>query len=223
LRASLIQHAKQTGERPRLPEIDQQARALLAGREIRQTLSMLTAAGVDAQYIKLDISKRRSVQAAMAKLTQAHGPITGLVHGAGVLADRQAIKKTKADLTKVFAPKVEGLLNILASIDVSALTHLGLFSSAAAVFGNPGQSDYAMANAWLNNVADQLNKTHKHLRVKSFCWGPWAGGMVDDTLAAHFAERGIELIELQDGAEIFAKHLLYGKDDVVNLLVGDRW
>ncbi|MEL7283032.1 MAG: SDR family NAD(P)-dependent oxidoreductase, partial [Pseudomonadota bacterium] len=208
---------------PRLPEIDRQARGLLASREAQQTLGALTAAGIEAHYMKLDISKRRSVQSTIAQLTSAHGPITGLVHGAGVLADRQAIKKTKADLTKVFAPKVLGLLNILDSIDVSALDHLGLFSSAAAVFGNPGQSDYAMANAWLNNVADQLHTSYKHLRVKSFCWGPWAGGMVDETLAAHFAERGINLIELQDGAEIFAKHLLFGEDDCVNLLIGDRW
>ena len=47
--------------------------------------------------------------------------------------------------------------------------------------------------------------------------------MVDDTLAAHFAERGIPLIGLQEGAEIFAHHLLYGEREEVNLLIGDRW
>lgn len=223
LRSALVQHAKQLGERPRLPDIDREARKLLAGREVRQTLAALDATGVEAHYIRLDISKRRSVQNALAKLIKTHGPITGLVHGAGVLADRQAIKKTKADLTKVFAPKVEGLLNVLNAVDVSTLTHCGLFSSAAAVFGNPGQSDYAMANAWLNNVAELLHATHTNLRVKSFCWGPWDGGMVDETLAAHFAERGINLIDLQDGAEIFTQHLLFGDTDKVNLLIGDRW
>jgi len=80
-----------------------------------------------------------------------------------------------------------------------------------------------MANAWLNAVAQRLHATQAQIQVKSFCWGPWAGGMVDDTLAAHFVERGIPLISLQDGAEIFAHHLLYGDRDSVNLLIGDRW
>lgn len=223
LRGLLITAAKDRGEHPRPAEIDKQARALLAGREVRNTLSALSQHGVEAHYVKLDVSDRADVQAKLTELTKQHGAFTGLVHGAGVLADKLAIKKTEADVASVFAPKVDGLLNILTGLDLTALTHCGLFSSAAAVFGNPGQSDYAMANAWLNAVAQHLWAAKSQLQVKSFCWGPWAGGMVDDTLAAHFVARGIPLIGLQEGAEIFAHHLLYGDRDSVNLLIGDRW
>ena len=91
------------------------------------------------------------------------------------------------------------------------------------VFGNVGQSDYAMANGWLNAVAWQLYRTLPEVQVKSFCWGPWEGGMVDATLAAHFAEKGIGLIGLEDGARIFADQMLQGARDEVQLLIGDEW
>ena len=223
LRGALIQAAKQKGQRPRLASIEKQARALLAGQEVRNTLTALRQQGVEAHYIKLDISNRNDVQTTLSKLTKAHGPVTGLIHGAGLLSDKLALKKTEEDVAHVFAPKVGGLLNIFETVDLTSLNYCGLFSSAAAVFGNPGQSDYAMANTWLNAVASRLHAEYDQLQVKSFCWGPWAGGMVDDTLAAHFAERGIPLIGLQEGAEIFAHHLLYGEREEVNLLIGDRW
>lgn len=223
LRGALIARAKSNGERPRPTEIDKTARALLASREIRHTLEALANEGISAQYVQMDITNVEQVRRQVKHLVKEHGPITGLVHGAGVLSDRLAMQKTKSDMSRVFAPKVDGLLNVLEALDMGALRYCGLFSSAAGVFGNPGQSDYAMANAWLNAVARRLHDTQAGLTIKSFCWGPWAGGMVDDTLATHFEERGIQLINLKDGAEIFAHHLLYGDRDAVNLLVGDRW
>ncbi|MEM1106946.1 MAG: SDR family NAD(P)-dependent oxidoreductase [Pseudomonadota bacterium] len=223
LRSALVARARQRAERPRPAEIDQEARALLAGQDVRRTLASLSDAGVCAHYIQLDISKRKKVAAQVKRLVDTHGAITGLVHGAGVLADRLAAQKTKTDVTRVFAPKVDGLLNLLSGLDLTSLQYCGLFCSAAAVFGNPGQSDYAMANAWLNAAARDLHAKHDHLTVKSFCWGPWAGGMVDETLAAQFEDRGIPLIGLQDGAEIFARHLLYAGRGSVNLLIGERW
>lgn len=223
LRGALIKRAKTRGVKPTPAEIDREARSLLVGQEIRDTLEALAHAGVDAHYIVLDVTDMASVTSGVARLQQAYGPITGLVHGAGVLADALAIKKTKSDIDRVFGPKAEGLLHLLDALDINRLKYLALFSSASAVFGNAGQSDYAMANAWLNAVACQLSASHPDVVAKSFCWGPWAGGMVDDALAGHFAERGIQLIGLDEGAQIFARELLYGPKDEVELLVGDAW
>ncbi|MEM6651330.1 MAG: SDR family NAD(P)-dependent oxidoreductase [Pseudomonadota bacterium] len=223
LRGALIERAKSNGERPRPAEIDKLARGVLASQEIRSTLEALADEGISAQYVQLDLTNRKQVRAQVKHLVSVYGPITGLVHGAGVLADRLATQKTKADMAHVFAPKVDGLLHLLDALDLAALQYCGLFSSAAAVFGNPGQCDYAMANAWLNAVAQHLHDTQAQLAIKSFCWGPWAGGMVDETLATHFQDRGIPLISLRDGAEVFARYLLYGDREAVTLLVGDRW
>ena len=223
LRSALISSAKARGEKPALPDIDRQARALLAGQEIRHTLDAIAAAGARAVYLQVDMSDRDSLLASVSQITSQYGPISGLVHGAGVLADGLALKKTRDDVEYVFGPKVEGLANLLVAIDLSQLRHVGLFSSASAVFGNTGQSDYAMANAWLGAVARKLAAQLPDATVKSFCWGPWDGGMVDATLASHFATRGISLIGLQDGARIFADQILQGDRHEIELLIGDEW
>ena len=223
LRSALISAARQAGRTPSLPDIDRQARRLMGASEIRETLRTVEAAGASAVYLAADVSDVSSVKAAVSRALKAYGPITGLVHGAGVLADGFAMQKTCSDLEYVFGPKVEGLLNLLDCLDIGSLRHIAMFSSAAGVFGNPGQSDYAMANAWLNSVARGLAISCPQAVVKSFCWGPWKGGMVDSALAAHFTKRGISLIDPEDGARIFTDQILFGDRREVELVVGDEW
>ena len=223
LRGALISSARESGQKPSLPDIDRQAKALLAGQEIRETLDEIAAAGAKATYLQADMSDMASIQSVVATVSERYGAITGLIHGAGVLADGLALKKSREDVAYVFGPKVEGLAMLLKVIDLTKLRHVGLFSSASAVFGNVGQSDYAMANSWLGAVARKLSAELPGAIVKSFCWGPWAGGMVDSSLAGHFASRGISLIGLDDGARIFADQILRGERSEVELLIGDEW
>ena len=223
LRAALAQRAKATGEKIKLPDLDRMARQALAGQEIGETIAAIAAAGGAAHYAQLDLSDDAAVRVQVVDMQARFGQITGLVHGAGVLADRLALKKTRSDLETVFGPKVLGLQSVLAALDVSALSHVALFSSASAAFGNIGQADYAMANTCLNQIASLLASQVPDLRAKAFNWGPWDGGMVDANLAELFAAQGIGLIDRQDGARIFADQLLDGDPAEVELLVGDRW
>jgi NAD(P)-dependent dehydrogenase (short-subunit alcohol dehydrogenase family) len=223
LRAALAQNAVASGQKVKPADIDRAARAALAGQEIETTLSAFAAAGATAHYVQLDLSDTDTLAPAIDAIQSQHGAITGLVHGAGVLADKLAMEKTEAEVRKVFGPKVDGLLALLSAINVNQLTHVGLFSSASALFGNTGQADYAMANESLNQLARQLASELPDAQVKSFNWGPWDGGMVDAGLAAHFAQQGIALIDQADGARIFADQLLDGDRTIFELLVGDEW
>ncbi|WP_335613380.1 SDR family NAD(P)-dependent oxidoreductase [Hyphomonas oceanitis] len=223
LRAALAQQAVASGEKVKPADIDRIARAALAGQEIHTTLTALAAAGANAHYVQLDLSDTATLAPAIAAIQAQHGAITGFVHGAGVLADKLAMEKTEAEVRKVFGPKVDGLLALLDTINTAQLAHVGLFSSASALFGNTGQADYAMANECLNQLARQLHAQLPNAQVKSFNWGPWDGGMVDAGLAAHFAQQGISLIGQADGARIFADQLLSGDRKIVELLVGDAW
>ncbi|MEZ6000710.1 SDR family NAD(P)-dependent oxidoreductase [Hyphomonas sp.] len=204
-------------------EIDRFARKLLASSEISSTLKAIEATGSNAKYVQADIGDKESLRSVLAKQVSISGAITGLVHGAGVLSDGLADRLDLKSFETVFAPKVIGLQTILSCLDLQALHHVGLFSSASAVFGNEGQANYAAANAWLNNVAVQLAAELPNTQVKSFCWGPWHGGMVDDALARMFTERGIGLISRQEGARIFADQLLHSVHDQVRFVIGDEW
>jgi len=223
LRGLLVERSRQAGERLTPVAIDQAARSLLAGAEIRETLAAIRETGAGAHYIALDAGNASAVSEALAQAQARYGLITGLVHGAGVLADRLANDKTEAELRRVFAPKVGGLMNILAALDPAQLNHTAFFSSAAAFFGNKGQSDYAMANALLAGAGRSLALSYPAARVKVFHWGPWAGGMVDGALASHFEAQGIPLIPIREGARIFANELLAGDISQIELVVGEAW
>ena len=223
LRGLLVQRSRNSGERITPAEIDKTARGLLAGAEIRETLATIQGAGAQATYITLDAGDSTAVSATLADVQKKYGPITGWIHGGGVLADKLAMDKTEAELRRVFSPKVDGLMNILGAVDTSQLRHIAFFSSAAAFFGNKGQSDYAMANALLASARRSLAQDLPSARVKVFHWGPWAGGMVDAALAGHFEAQGIPLIPVDEGARIFADALLGGDPDQVELIVGEAW
>jgi len=223
LRRRLAVRASAVGERPVPSDIDRDARQALAGQEIRDALGTLEAAGVSARYYPCDIRDREQVHGAIARIRDDLGQVTALVHGAGVLDDSLLVNKTRAQLDRVFDTKVGGLQNLLAALDDVPLSHLALFSSAAAFHGNVGQGDYAMANEILNRVAQSLKRRWSGAVVKSFNWGPWSSGMVDPTLARHFEERGIGLIPVREGAALFAEQMLRGDREGVELLVGAPW
>ncbi len=223
LRSLLVNRSRETGARVTPAEIDRTARSLLAGAEIRGTLESIRATGAEAIYIPLDAGDSAAVSRTIYEAQRQFGPITGLVHGAGVLADKLAVDKTEAELRRVFSPKVGGLMNILDAIEPRQLSHIAFFSSAAAFFGNKGQSDYAMANALLASAGRSLSKFVAGANVKVFHWGPWAGGMVDGALASHFEAQGIPLIPVDEGARIFVSQLLGGAPDQIEVVVGQAW
>jgi hypothetical protein len=95
-----------------------------------------------------------------------------------------------------------------------------LFSSAAGFYGNPGQSDYALANEILNKSAHIFQRAHPHCHVISFNWGPWDGGMVTPALRALFAERQIDIIPVDSGAQMLVDELERRNSPAVQVLIG---
>ncbi len=223
LRGLLARAASERGDKLSPGEINASAQNALAGREIRATLQRLQSVGARAQYFPCDLADRSAVRQTVVAASEAFGPVTGLVHGAGVLADRLMAEKTREEFDRVFSTKVTGLAHLLDALDLDALTHIALFSSAATAFGNAGQADYAIANEVLNRVAWAVKAAAPGKCVKSFNWGPWDGGMVDETLARQFRARGVSLISRAAGAGVFADQMLAGHPGDVELVIGESW
>ena len=194
---------------PGLPpkEIGRRAAQILACREARAQLARMEAAGAKAVYMAVDALDGRAVKDALAKISREHGPIRGLIHGAGVLADKLIEEKTQAQFDAVFDTKVAGLRRILSELDLKALKSIALFSSTTARLGRTGQSDYAMANEALNKTAQLLSRRLPECRVAAFGWGPWDGGMVTAGLKKIFAAEGVEVIGLKAGGALLAAEL----------------
>jgi acyl transferase domain-containing protein/NAD(P)-dependent dehydrogenase (short-subunit alcohol dehydrogenase family)/acyl carrier protein len=172
----------------------------MAQREIRQTLARIGAAGARARYECVDVRDANAVQQLLQRIRQEHGPIRGLIHGAGTLEDRRIEDKTDAQFANVFDTKVRGLDNLLSALRLDELRQVVLFSSVSGRFGNPGQIDYAAANEVLNKTAQRLAKSLPNCRVSAINWGPWDGGMVHSGLKRAFLDQGVGLIPLAAGA-----------------------
>jgi hypothetical protein len=153
------------------------------------------------------VTDRQAVIAALDAVRIDWGPVAGLIHGAGVIADRKITEKTDEQFDAVFDTKVTGLANLLAAVSADPLRLLCVFSSVAARFGNPGQYDYAAANEIAARMALAEGARRPGLRVRVPAWGLWAGGMVDESLAAHFQATGTGLIPLAVGARALVDEL----------------
>ena len=191
-RQLMLEHPRLT---PRNIEIKYQT--LRKNRQLRDNITELTNLyGERLTYRQVDVCDRQSV----AEL--ADEPITGLVHGAGILNDRLLTDLTIDNFQQVYAPKVHGLQNLLEQFDPSRLQYLVLFSSLTARYGRKGQLAYAVANEILNKQAQQLSQRYPKLKVVAFNFGPWqGGGMVTPQLEKLFADEGIGLIP-QESTEL---------------------
>jgi NAD(P)-dependent dehydrogenase (short-subunit alcohol dehydrogenase family) len=214
-----MEELKSRGEKPTPAKVQSIVKAVLANREISRTLEAIRGAGGEAEYVSADVTDPELCRK-VAPVVKRLGPITGVVHGAGVLADKLIEQKTLADFESVYSTKVRGLESLLRCVDPGTLRHLALFSSAAAFFGNPGQSDYAMANEILNKAAYQLQEKYPQCRVTAFNWGPWDGGMVNDSLKKMFAERDIKVIPIQAGTKVFVRELASSEKCATQILIG---
>jgi NAD(P)-dependent dehydrogenase (short-subunit alcohol dehydrogenase family) len=192
------------------------ARFVLIGRsapdgphaaEIRATTAVLEESGSLVRYVSTDIRDRDRLRRVLEEVRTEWGPVTGLVHGAGVLADRLIADKTAEQFDEVFGTKAEGLASLLAETEADPLRLLCVFSSVVGSFGNTGQCDYAMANETLNHVIAAQRAERPDALVRALIWGPWQGGMVTPKLGEIFRMGGVPLLPVAAGASAFTAEL----------------
>ena len=210
-----------SGEKPTPAKLDLITGNVEAARTIRNTLDRIRNTGSSAEYISTDVTDSKKMKSAIAAAVKEFGTVTGVIHGAGVLADKLIEKKTSADFDRVCSTKINGLDALLKCINQKKLTHLLLFSSAAGFYGNAGQSDYAVANETLNKIALLFKQKYPKCHVTSFNWGPWEGGMVTPELKRLFEERNVEVISVEDGTRVFVEEVTSGGQKNPIVLIGN--
>jgi NAD(P)-dependent dehydrogenase (short-subunit alcohol dehydrogenase family) len=224
LKKVLFANAKTSGEKLDLKAINHLCKQILAAREIRQNLKTMQDHGATAEYIVGDVMNLEQLTKVAAEIRNKYGTITGIVHGAGVLADKLIKDKTDEQFRRVFSAKVTGLHNLLTITEQDNLKVIALFSSVAARFGNQGQCDYAMANEILNKIAQvEQHQRGKQCIVKSINWGPWEGGMVTPELKQHFAAQQIALLPIDVGSQSFVNELTHFAPQQVEIVIGAKF
>jgi len=201
-------------------QIEQAYKKHTGNREIRKNLEKMRKAGATVLYYSVDVRDFDKVNSILDDVRSNHGPIAGVIHGAGSLEDRLIIDKSIEQFEKVFDTKVEGLNTLLEATKQDRLKYLVLFSSVTARIGNKGQVDYAMANEVLNKIAQQESTARPDCKVISINWGPWNGGMVCSALKRKFERNGIDLIPMDAGAMCMIHEMMGDKNYPTEVVVG---
>jgi len=208
-------------------QIEEQYCAINAGRELVRNIAGIESAGARVIYRSVDVRDTAKIQSVLEEIRDEEGPIKGLIHGAGVIADCLIEEKTAEQFDQVYSTKVAGLRSLLRAMEQDDLKIMVLFSSFTGRYGRSGQIDYAAANEVLNKFAQQQDRLRPECRVVSVNWGPWNGGMVNTSLRKIFEQEGIGLINLKAGADYLVQEICSNGDRPVEVVImgkksGDR-
>ncbi|MEV6319174.1 SDR family NAD(P)-dependent oxidoreductase [Streptomyces sp. NPDC051776] len=143
------------------------------GPEAEAELAEMRGLGVSVEVVQGDIAEPGTASRLVEAAVREGHRLCGVAHAAGVLRDRVVTGLEPADLDAVFRPKVDGARHLDEATAGHDLDWWLAFSSAAALFGSPGQAAYAAANAWLDALVQQ--RRARGAPGESIAWGPWAG------------------------------------------------
>lgn len=220
LKRLIMTDMKNKGQKPNLAEVKKTFNSIVAKKEIEATIKAIKKNGGEAVYIKGDVTDVTTVKPQLLAITKRWGAITGIIHGAGRLADKYIQDKAEQDFLNVLTVKLDGLLTLLQCVNIHKLEHLVLFSSVAGFYGNVGQTDYAIANEVLSKAAHLFRTNHPNTQVSAINWGAWDAGMVSDALKKKFEEMGVVLVNSEGGPAMMVNEMNIQYANQAQVIIG---
>ena len=171
--------------------------------EAQDAIDELRARGVTVQVEIADVTDSAAIDAMLTRIDQSLPPLAGVIHSVGVLSDGVVGNQTWERFEQILRPKVLGAWHLHRATMDRDLDLFVLFSSAAGILGNPGQSNHAAANTFL----DQLVRHRRALGLagQAIAWGAWSEvGEAEEQrerIGELLAERGSRWITPERGIE----------------------
>ncbi|MGZ8245983.1 SDR family NAD(P)-dependent oxidoreductase, partial [Methylomagnum sp.] len=216
------------------------ARVVLAGRSApdavvhrptrfsKPSRSLDEATAGRIRYVQADVSDRGQTRRLVDDIRATEGRLDGIIHGAGFLRDGLIAHKDAADFAAVLAPKILGALHLDEAVGSGPLDFFLCCSSIAALLGNAGQGDYALANLAMDEFMqwrDEMRRFGLRFgRSLSINWPLWRdGAMGTDATARELMKTALGLEPLDTASALDAlEHGLRGGLANFAVLRGER-
>ena len=172
-------------------------------------ISRLRQQGIEINTVAIDISNSTVVSNYFDSLYKNKINLKGIVHAAGILDDGLLNSLSWKRFQRVLKPKVAGAWNLHKATEKLSLDWFVCFSSIVSAFGAVGQSNYATANAFMDNLMNY--RRQRGLPGLSINWSIWSEiGMASRMTAAQqerLHQQGLTAIAPKRGLKIL-KQLL---------------
>ncbi len=144
-----------------------------------QALREVEALGAQVQVCQVDVGVPEDLARVVAQIREGFGRVDGIVHAAGIPGKNLIPFRTLEDFESVVRPKVHAAFVLDQLTRHDRPDFIVYFSSVAVVFPAAGQSDYAAANYYLDNLARANPDDRCH--VLAIDWVAWRDvGMAAD-------------------------------------------
>jgi polyketide synthase PksL len=155
-------------------------------------LAAMASLGAQVRMSSAALDNQEELAATLRDACDAHGPVTGLLHCAGLCDWTEPAFATRpvSRMLAVLQPKVAGLEGVLRHLEPSTLKRVILFSSVASAIPSlaAGQLDYAMANGYQDEVARHLCATWPIVSVQ---WPNWRDTGMGEVRSRAYARTGL--------------------------------
>jgi NADPH:quinone reductase-like Zn-dependent oxidoreductase/acyl carrier protein len=185
---------------------------VLAGRSsptdaAREAIDAMRADGAEVVVVSADAATRDGIERMLDAVTatgSGESPLGGIIHCAGMLDDGALRNLTPDRFAAVMGPKADGAWRLDRRVAARRWTpdFIVYYASMSAVFGAPGQGNYAAANAFLDALAQ--DRRARGIPTTSIDWGAWSGaGMAArGNTVARAATQGLGTIDLEGGLRV---------------------
>ena len=135
--------------------------------------------GTVVKSYAVDVSDAVALAEVYRQIQREQGLVKHVIHSAGVLSDATILNQTPESYHRVYQAKVYGAWNLHELTREDELEHFIVFASMAGILGNPGQSNHAAANVFLDALIHQ--RRLMGLKGLSIDWGAWGetGSAID--------------------------------------------
>ncbi|MFI8342704.1 SDR family NAD(P)-dependent oxidoreductase [Streptomyces sp. NPDC085639] len=190
-----------------------------------ERIAVLREAGARVSVVHADVADATSLGLALARIRAELPPLRAVFHAAGVLSDAVVRNLDEAGVARVLAPKLDGAAALDRLTANDPLDLFVLFSSAAGLVGNVGQSAYAAANTAMDALATARRAAGRP--ALSVQWGTFDGiGLAARSAARgdRLADRGMDGFEAAEAWQALESFLADG-ESVVGYVALDprRW